>query len=84
MNTNQESESTQLLKSQKPFGSQETWQEHYKNTLKHLLAMAQTKGFKAYTWNRVKEIDNEENGYYRGIQEEFLKNMKEINDLHRD
>lgn len=46
--------------------------------------MAQVKGFKAYTWRRVMEIENEENGFYRGIQEEFLKNIKEINDLHRD
>ena len=46
--------------------------------------MAQVKGFKAYTWRRVMEIENEANGFYRGIQEEFLKNIKEINDLHRD
>jgi hypothetical protein len=38
--------------------------------------MAQVKGFKAYTWRRVMEIENEENGFYRGIQEEFLNKIK--------
>ena len=84
MNRSKESESIPLSKSPKPFGSQATWEEHYQEVLNHLLTMAQTKGFRSYTWNRVKEIENEENGFYRGIQEEFLKNMKEINDLHRD
>ena len=76
MNIKQESESTPLSKSQKPFGSQATWEEHYRNTLNHLLTMAQVKGFKAYTWRRVMEIENEENGFYRGIQEEFLNKIK--------
>ena len=84
MNTNKESESAQSLKSLEHCEFAEIWNEHRKNTMNHLLNMASTKGFKAHTWRRVQELENEIHGYYRGIQEEFLKNIKEINDLHRN
>ena len=71
-----ESESTPLQQSQKPFGLAETFEEHRQQTLSHLLKMAKTQGFKAYTWRRVQELENEPNGFYRGIQEEFLSKIK--------
>ena len=76
MNTEKESESIPLSKSPKPFGSVETWEEHYRNTLNHLLTMAKTQGFRAYTWHRVQALENEDNGFYRGIQDEFLQKVK--------
>jgi len=79
-----ESETAQSLKSPEHCEFAETWNEHRKNTMSHLLNMASTKGFKAHTWRRVQELENEIHGYYRGIQEEFLKKIKEINDLHRN
>ena len=84
MNTEKESNPIQSLKSQEHCGYQEIWQQHYQKTMNHLLKMASTPGFKAQAWHRVKELENEIHGYYRGIQEEFLKKIKEINDLHRN
>ena len=84
MSTGMESETAQCLKSPEHCEFAETWKEHRKNTMNHLLNMASTKGFKAHTWRRVQELENEIHGYYRGIQEEFLKKIKEINDLHRN
>lgn len=71
-----ESESTQMRMSQKPCEFAETWEEHRKNTMNHLLNMASTKGFKAHTWHRVQELENEVHGFYRGIQDEFLQKVK--------
>jgi hypothetical protein len=40
--------------------------------------MAKTQGFRAYTWHRVQALENEDNGFYRGIQEEFLNKIKGV------
>ena len=72
-----ESESTPMPKSQKPYGSAETFEEHRQKTLLHLVKMASTPGFKRYTWHEVQRLENNVYGYYRGIQEEFLQKVKE-------
>lgn len=77
MNIEMESESTQSSKSQKPFGSQETWEKHYNKMLEHLIEMALTPGFKAHTWHEVKRLEADPNGFYNGIQEQFLRKVKE-------
>ena len=59
-----ESESTQSSKSQKHSGFAEICEQHYENTLNQLVTMAFTKGFKAYTWHRVKQLENETYGFY--------------------
>ena len=38
--------------------------------------MAKTQGFRAYTWHRVQALENEDNGFYMGIQDEFLQKVK--------
>jgi hypothetical protein len=43
----------------------------------HLLTMAKTQGFKQHTWHRVKQLENDPNGFYSGIQDEFLQKVKE-------
>jgi hypothetical protein len=39
--------------------------------------MAKTQGFKHHAWHRVKELENDIYGFYKGIQEEFLNKIKE-------
>jgi len=72
-----ESLDNQSSKSHKPFGSPETLQAHYQDTLDHLILMASTSGWKAYAWGRVKELENDPYGFYKGIQDEFLNKIKE-------
>lgn len=72
-----EQDSTPLSKSHKPFGSPETLQAHYQDTLAHLILMASTSGWKAYAWHRAKELENDPYGFYKGIQDEFLNKIKE-------
>jgi len=77
MNTKMESESTPLPLSTKPYGLAVTFEEHRYQTLLHLVRMAKTQGFKQHTWHRVKQLENDVYGFYRGIQEEFLNKIKE-------
>jgi hypothetical protein len=42
--------------------------------------MAKTQGFKQHTWHRVKQLENDVYGFYKGIQEEFLNKIKGLND----
>ena len=78
MNINMESTAIPSSQSPKPFGSQETFEVHRQETLLHLVRMAKTQGFKAHTWLRVQQLENELYGYYKGIQEEFLNIMKGV------
>ena len=78
MNTKMESEDIQLLKSQKPFGSQAT-SEEYEQTLAHLIIMASTQGWKDHAWHRAKELDANPTGLWRGIANDLVKIMKEKN-----
>jgi hypothetical protein len=54
-----------------------TFEEHRQQTLSHLVRMAKTQGFKQHTWHRVKELENDVYGFYKGIQDEFLQKVKE-------
>ena len=78
MNTNMESESTQLLKSQGRYGSQVISGE-YENYLNHLIQMASTRGWKDHAWHRAKELDAHPSGMWRGIANDLVKHMKEQN-----
>jgi hypothetical protein len=72
-----ESESTPLPLSTKPYGLAATFEEHRQQTLSHLVRMAKTQGFKQHTWHRVKQLENDVYGFYKGIQDEFLQKVKE-------
>jgi hypothetical protein len=78
MNTKMGSESTPLLKSLKHFGSLEISKE-YQDTLNHLVLMASTQGWKDHAWHRAKELDAHPTGIWRGIANDLVKQMKEIN-----
>jgi hypothetical protein len=54
-----------------------TFEEHRYQTLLHLVRMAKTQGFKQHTWHRVKQLENDVYGFYKGIQDEFLQKVKE-------
>ena len=54
-----------------------TFEAHRQETLSHLVRMAKTQGFKQHTWHRVKELENDVYGFYKGIQDEFLQKVKE-------
>jgi len=77
MKSRMESESTPLPLSTKPYGLAVTFEEHRYQTLLHLVRMAKTQGFKQHTWHRVKQLENDVYGFYKGIQEEFLQKVKE-------
>ena len=78
MNTNMESESTQLSKSQGRYGSRGI-SEEYENYLNHLIQMASTRGWKDHAWHRAKELDAHPSGLWRGIANDLVKHMKEQN-----
>ena len=79
MNTNMESESTQLSKSPKLSGSQATLDMSYQSTLNHLVLLCSQKGSKEYGWARTKELDAHPSGLWRGIANDLVKHMKEKN-----
>ena len=56
----------------------------YQETLEHLIWMAKQPAAKAYAWHRAKELDDDLECLWVGIKDDLVKNMKEINDLHRD
>jgi hypothetical protein len=72
-----ESTTTQTLQSQEHCGFAVTFEEHRQQTLLHLVRMAKTQGFKQHTWHRVKQLENDVYGFYKGIQDEFLQKVKE-------
>jgi hypothetical protein len=78
MNTNMESESTQLLKSPKLSGLRGI-SEEYENYLNHLIRMASTRGWKDHAWHRAKELDAHPSGLWSGIADDLVKHMKETN-----
>ena len=78
MSTEMESESTQLSKLPKLFGSRVTLDE-YQQTLTHLVKMASTQGWKDHAWYRAKELDAHTCGFWRGIANDLVKKMKEKN-----
>ena len=78
MNIKMESESTQLLKSPKHFGSQAIL-EQYESILSHLVLLCSQRGSKEYGWARTKELDAHPSGLWRGIANDVVKQMKEKN-----
>ena len=49
----------------------------YRGTLDHLIQMGLTKGWEAYTWHRVKSLESDPSGAWRGIQAMFLSEIKD-------
>jgi hypothetical protein len=72
-----ESTTIPILQSPEPYGFAVTFEEHRYQTLLHLVRMAKTQGFKHHAWHRVKELENDPYGFYKGIQNEFLQKVKE-------
>ena len=77
MNTKMESTIIPNLQSLEHCGYVATFEEHRQQTLSHLVRMAKTQGFKQHTWHRVKQLENDVYGFYKGIQDEFLNKIKE-------
>jgi hypothetical protein len=72
-----ESTTIPISQSREPYGYVATFEEHRQQTLSHLVRMAKTQGFKQHTWHRVKQLENDIYGFYKGIQDEFLQKVKE-------
>jgi hypothetical protein len=43
--------------------------------------LASTSGWKAHAWYRAQELEQHPLGIFRGISQELMKIMREINDL---
>jgi len=48
----------------------------FQETLNHLIRMGMTNGWKEHTWFRVKELESHPSGLWKGIQEEFLREIE--------
>jgi hypothetical protein len=48
----------------------------FQKMLDHLIHMALMKGWKEHTWWRVKQLENDPSGLWKGIQAEFLKEIE--------
>ena len=72
-----ESTTIPISQSRGLYGYAATFEEHRYQTLLHLVRMAKTQGFKHHAWHRVKQLENDVYGFYKGIQEEFLQKVKE-------
>jgi hypothetical protein len=72
-----ESDHIPCLRSPEHCGFAATFEVHRQETLLHLVRMAKTQGFKHHTWHRVKQLENDVYGFYKGIQEEFLQKVKD-------
>jgi hypothetical protein len=77
MKSRMESTIIPISQSREPCGFAVTFEEHRQQTLLHLVRMAKTQGFKQHTWHRVKQLENDVYGFYKGIQDEFLQKVKE-------
>jgi hypothetical protein len=77
MKSKMESTTIPISQSRELCGYVATFEEHRYQTLLHLVRMAKTQGFKQHTWHRVKELENDVYGFYKGIQAEFLQKVKE-------
>ena len=49
--------------------------EEYANLLNHLIWMAGMPAAKEHAWLRVKELDSEPYGFYKGIKDDLVKFM---------
>ena len=49
----------------------------YRKTLDHLIQMGLSKGWKGHTWYRVQELENDPSGLWKGIQEQFLREIED-------
>lgn len=73
--TKKEVTNTRCSPSIEPYISAET---SYQNKLEWLVKLANTKGWKEYTWHRAKELD--EIQLFRGIKDDLVKIMRSQNE----
>ena len=60
------------------YSSLELFDKHlvFQKTLQHLIRMGMTMGWKEHTWWRVKQLENDPSGLWKGIQAEFLREIE--------
>ena len=60
------------------YSSPELFDKHlvFQKTLQHLIRMGMTMGWKEHTWWRVKQLENDLSGLWKGIQAEFLREIE--------
>jgi hypothetical protein len=51
--------------------------EAYKSIFEHYLKLCKIPGFKDHAWHRVKELDKDPSGLFKGIKADIEKSMKE-------
>lgn len=51
--------------------------DEYKKQLEQLVKLSQQEGWKAYAWNRAKELDLHPSGVYLGLAADLVQRMKE-------
>jgi hypothetical protein len=51
--------------------------DEYKKQLEQLVKLSQHEGWKAYAWNRAKELDAHPSGVYSGLAADLVERMKE-------
>jgi hypothetical protein len=51
--------------------------DEYNKQLEQLVKLSQHEGWKAYAWNRAKELDAHPSGVYSGLAADLIKRMKE-------
>ena len=73
--TKKETMNTRCSQSIEPYISAET---SYRNKLEWLVKLANTKGWKEYTWHRAKELN--EIQLFRGIKDDLVKIMRSQNE----
>ena len=53
--------------------------DEYNKQLEQLVKLSQHEGWKAYAWNRAKELDDHQTGVYRGLAADLIKTMRGLN-----
>ena len=78
-NIKKEATTTRCSQSIEPYVSQET---SYRSQLDWLVKLANTKGWKEYTWHRAKELN--EIQLFKGIKDDLVKIMRSQNDTTKE
>lgn len=53
--------------------------DEYNKQLEQLVKLSQHEGWKAYAWNRAKELNDHPTGVYRGLAADLIKTMRGLN-----
>jgi len=55
-------------------------EEAYRRIFEHYLKLCKIPGFKDHAWHRVKELEDDPSGLFKGIKASITNAMKEHND----